>query len=81
MKIKIISDGTVCGTNVLNTETGEAIPWISGVRFCHDACGLPVTEISLNFVEIEAECGGSFWIGNRQVKSITFEDGEILNFS
>lgn len=54
--IKIVSDGTVMGTHVLDSE-GKDITrtlYIRGIKWTHNAGGIPIAELTCLLSEIEA---------------------------
>lgn len=56
MKLKIVGDGTVLGTKVINSETGEVLQNVKSVAWYCDAdsyTSLAVIEVRM--VELEAE--------------------------
>ena len=54
MKIKIISDGTACNTQIVNAETGEdlALP-VTELSFRIVAGGVTECVMRMNFVQLE----------------------------
>lgn len=55
MKLKIVSDGTSEGTNVINAETGERIELVSHIDISIDAGDIAYANIRIlePFVEID----------------------------
>jgi hypothetical protein len=60
-RIKIISDGTICGTRIVNSETGEQIHGVTAFKLEMDAKKLPspryskaIIEFAMPVVEFEA---------------------------
>lgn len=55
MKLKIISDGTVAGTNVVNAETGETVEGVTYAEWnMHVEDGTSRACVFLSGVQIEA---------------------------
>lgn len=55
MKLKIISNGTLRGTKVINAETGEPSRNIVGIQWRVDVKGEPQARVILNDCDIEVE--------------------------
>ena len=55
MKLKIISDGTVIGTNLINIETGEKIGLVQKITFAADAHENPITRTTIEILNIPVE--------------------------
>lgn len=56
MQIKIISDGTVYGTKVVNAETGEEIKGIGKVEWSVDAYAKSkLATAALHFVDVQVD--------------------------
>ncbi|WP_269581989.1 hypothetical protein [Roseibium sp. Sym1] len=88
MKVKITSSGDIRGTKVEDLDTGaDLTSMVSEVRFHHVAGEQPKAELFVNFVEIESSGIALLrgqkdgWATLRVVRSITFADGETMDFS
>jgi hypothetical protein len=57
VKVKIISDGTVRGTKIIDAETGEPVPNVVEVSFVHKAGDIPRAIIRTLMTELDAETG------------------------
>lgn len=55
MRVKVTSDGDVCGTRVMNAETGELIDGVYCVDIHHEAGGIPQVELAVRMPEISGE--------------------------
>lgn len=53
MKLKIVSEGTVMGSRVVNAETGEILDGVTSVNWKHDAGDLPRAVITLIGMPVE----------------------------
>lgn len=58
MEIKIISDGTVNGTRVINKETGEKLKNIESIQWNIDAKDKMIARATLIFIKTEVELIG-----------------------
>ncbi|MEX2444503.1 MAG: hypothetical protein WD492_12920 [Alkalispirochaeta sp.] len=55
MKLKVVSDGTPEGTQVMSAETGELIEGLTEVRFRVPADGLPIARITVERIEADVQ--------------------------
>ena len=54
MKVRVVSDGSPCGTTVFNADTGEEIVLpITAVHFTHHAGDFPRVTLDLIATEVE----------------------------
>ena len=53
MKLKIISDGTIYGSRVLNAETGEEVERVRSVTWYHEANKMPYAIITLMDTDVQ----------------------------
>ena len=53
MKIKMVSDGTVLGTRVIDAETGNLVEWVTRVELVLDARDLPRATLYVVGVEVD----------------------------
>ena len=76
MKVRIESDGSITGTRIKDGEGRDLAARVCGVRFSHDAAGVPEAELTLQMVEFEYE-GNARMIGpnGKQVRRIEYSDG------
>src|SRR5690625_3773382 len=75
-KIRIEADGDPIGTRVLDDEGKDLSSWVTGVRWSHDAGGIPELELDLGLVPVTVE-GRAKMIGpnGKEVRSIQYTDG------
>jgi hypothetical protein len=87
MYVKIVSDGTPCGTKVLR-EDGSEIEGVSGINWNIEVDQFAVARIEIGVAEIEVRGEAAFFTNPvdenrvkhwRRVKSIEFEDGEQIS--
>lgn len=76
MKVKITSDGTSHGTKV-TTADGVPVRGVSGIVFRAEVDDVNRAELSLCFVEIEAEAEARVYVGGKQVCRIEYADGSF----
>jgi len=57
MKLKVISDGTLNGTKVVDLETNENLNGVYEVTWQHGVGELPKATIRLYNIPVEIECG------------------------
>lgn len=87
MILHVEADGSVHGTKITTEDGIDISNSISGVKFIHDAGALPKVEVTLNLMDISVE--GTAYVQrtvdgrvfHREVKSITFIDGETVDYS
>lgn len=81
MKLRITSDGKPHGTKVCDEDTfTDLSKFVRSVTFQHRAGCLPVAEIELSAVEVNAIGGMVKWVipGLGTLKAVTLEDGTTL---
>ena len=84
--LKIVSDGSSRGTEVYDAESGEKIHGITAVSWDISPGGIATCRVELLSVEFEGLGTGNFYVRHptgkdlREVKEITFLDGEKLEF-
>ena len=60
MKLKIISDGTIAGTQVINAENGERVENVQAVSWRGDVNGSLFSEGTIRIMAMEAEITSEF---------------------
>lgn len=80
--IKIISNGQPRGTHIYSGET-DLSDYCEHVRFSHSAQSMPVAEIDMSFVAIEATDIPVHMLGpgGKRVRRIEYWDGSTDEFS
>ncbi len=87
IRVRIQSDKGIC--KIKDADTGEVIKGICGVNINHDIGALPIIELTIINVDpgqYEVEADASFMVMStatgemKPVKSIEFEDGEVIDY-
>lgn len=76
MKLRLVADGSVCGTRVVDVDTGRTID-CAAVRFEHRAGDIPKLELELQMIETEGDgVVHRFYIPTiGYVRAVELEDG------
>lgn len=69
------------GTKVVDSLTGLEFEHITAIQINITAGGLIEASIQIDGVNFEGEAAANFFVDGKRIKHITFEDGEILDFS
>jgi hypothetical protein len=69
VQVKIISDGSPYGVQVIDARTDEVIKHLRAVKWEARAGELPVAHLEVALTEVYAECGDAFvWIGRYKIR-------------
>ncbi len=76
MKVKIIADGSLRGTRVVDAQGNDVAQKLSGVSFEHHAGQEPKIKLQLCLVDASVEGTAKFYgPSGKAVKKIVYDDG------
>lgn len=79
MHVKIISDGTPCGTKV-ETADGTAVKGLTEITFRAQINDINRAELHLACAGIEAEAEATVHVAGKEVRRIEYADGTVDEF-
>jgi hypothetical protein len=60
MKVRVVSDGTIYGTNIFDVASGAEVQGIVGVRIWHEAGEIPKADITVLAAEVDVIADATF---------------------